>query len=93
MSEQSYNGGPAFPASEGVSGYGGARPILMPGGDTQFEQMAPGMTLRDYIAIKAVAAYIGVFCNTGNETPHDDMLAGWAYRMADAMLAARKAQR
>lgn len=45
-----------------------------------------GMTMRDYIAIKAMAADIA---NAGCNSIHEDGLAKWSYEMADAMLKER----
>ena len=54
--------------------------------------MNTGMTLRDYFAAKAMQA----FCSTlgdvsANSPPYWSVLAGDAYEMADAMMAARSA--
>ena len=48
-----------------------------------------GLSVRDYFAAKAMQAW------HANPTPDDrdiHSVAGWAYRQADAMLAARGAQ-
>jgi hypothetical protein len=45
--------------------------------------------LRDHFAGLAMQSLINVYVNTGNETPDDEYLAGWAYKKADAMLAER----
>lgn len=42
-----------------------------------------GMDLRDYFAAKAMQAYIQV-------DPDDEFTPSWAYKMADAMMKARK---
>ena len=50
-----------------------------------------GMTLRDYFAARALQ---GWYSETGG-LPHEDNLSGYAahfYRMADAMLKARKVE-
>ena len=47
----------------------------------------PGMTLRDYFAAKAMQALLSQ--NFGGAV-RDEMLAGFAYAMADAMLKARE---
>ena len=65
-------GGPAFPFTEFQKD--GAK------------VSAYGMTLRDYLAAKAMAAYL-VAAN-GNP-PEPETTAEWAYFMADAMLAER----
>ncbi|WP_342753773.1 hypothetical protein AAGQ96_12995 [Pantoea sp. MBD-2R] len=52
-----------------------------------------GMTLRDYFATKAMAAYIstaGGPCIIGGLDGAEDHLADQSYAMADAMLEARK---
>ncbi|QLG90420.1 hypothetical protein HZF02_26695 [Pseudomonas yamanorum] len=49
---------------------------------------AQGMSLRDYFAAKAMQGW------TSNPLPNDSSIqdvAAWAYRQADAMLAARSA--
>jgi hypothetical protein len=72
------DGGPAFPQSE-VPKLG-------------YEAPAEGMSLRDYVATKALAAMIGKDNKDGkhccaNGVP---LLAKYAYEYADALLAARK---
>jgi hypothetical protein len=50
------------------------------------EEWMNGMTLRDYFAAKAMQGW------TANPLPNDSSIqdvAAWAYRQADAMLAAR----
>lgn len=50
----------------------------------------PGMTLRDYFAAKAMAAWIGAIVQSRhNWNPIDFAVEG--YKCADAMIAARKA--
>lgn len=82
MSTQNH-GGPAFPYS-GV--HKGEKVNLIVD--------SHGMTLRDYFAIKCMAAII-VSLNgpvTGEELPGDfDYYSACAYNMADAMLRAREA--
>jgi len=39
----------------------------------------------------AMQSLINVYVNTGNETPDNEYLSGWAYQTADAMLKAREA--
>ncbi|WP_343577975.1 hypothetical protein [Pseudomonas sp.] len=73
------DGGPAF-----------ARPAGDYSGTRNGNTAQVGMTLRDYFAAKAMQAMIA------NDWPiYDDEstkhLTGYAYRMADAMLAARDA--
>ena len=47
-----------------------------------------GMTLRDYFAAKALVGFMG--SGDADWTKHPESFAREAYRMADAMLAARK---
>jgi len=44
-----------------------------------------GMTLRDYFAAKAIIAY-----HSDGEFSNSEDVANWCYRLADAMLEARK---
>lgn len=46
-----------------------------------------GMTLRDYFAAKAMQGFMANKSNPMHYQPEAD--AGWAYMIADAMLAAR----
>lgn len=71
------DGGPAFPGVEKTE---------YP--SCSVETPYPGMTLRDYFAAKAMAAFIG-----NNKTGLIDMprMAEGAYKMADFMLRAREA--
>lgn len=48
-------------------------------------QTEDGMTLRDYFAAKAIIAYHA----DGNFSATEDV-ANWCYRLADAMMEARK---
>ena len=45
-----------------------------------------GISLRDHFAGLALQSLINVYVNTKDETPPDYYLAGWSYRMAEAML-------
>lgn len=70
------DGGPAFPNSAGNIAY-------------------RGMTLRDWFAGQALAGIVaepGLPSHAGNAAGLATSYAGDAYRMADAMLAARVAQ-
>jgi len=70
-------GGPAFPVQAFSFEHGGERLAVRP---------ESGMTLRDYFASKAMQGW------TANPLPNDSSIqdvAAWAYRQADAMLAAR----
>ncbi len=71
------DGGMAFPAKFMIdNGYGFS------------EVIGTGMTLRDYFAGQALA---GIMADP-NLTFPNERLASWAYKLADAMLAARKVQ-
>lgn len=63
---------------------GPAFPVLQDG--CQFPR-AEGMTLRDYFAAKAMQALVGAEFRQDFTTEED---ASYAYKMADAMLAARE---
>lgn len=56
-------------------------------GNTGFECVDPGMTLRDYFAAKAMQGYFERLRAT-QYVPHEQVAVD-AYRMADAMLKAR----
>ena len=49
-----------------------------------------GMTLRDYLAAKAMQGFIQYSASKGIYTPPDNELAKMSYDLADAMLAARE---
>ena len=66
------NGGPAFPTTPEHG---------VNYGDT-------GMSLRDYMATKAMQGVISSSSEGAEVDP--DMCAYWSYKMADAMLAARE---
>jgi hypothetical protein len=69
------NGGPAFP-----------RASNRPYGDHGYD----GMTLRDYFAAKALAAFVSAPGEIGEESRDSaEKAAEWAYQQADAMLAER----
>lgn len=71
------DGGPAFPA----------QPIQhFPDGSAIVQEQG-GMTLRDYFAAKAMAAF--VIAGVDECARHDGKAAQFAYALADAMLAAR----
>ena len=77
-------GGPAFPVPIAGDTAGFV--------DAEECGVATGMTLRDYFAAKCMPAVIGSLNGpvTGEEYPGDfDYYASAAYKMADAMLAAR----
>lgn len=87
MSNEIKDGGPAFP-------------VLEQGGDGRLELGAPGMTMRDYFAAKALVGLfsmeanprVGEICEPFRIDKHCDAMARHAYDMADAMLAAREPQ-
>lgn len=87
--------GPAFPQPFQFR-YSDGQPIV----PSEFHESFAGMTLRDYFAAKALQ---GTLANSDAEVMrwHDrdaerrdlspeDSVAQWAYRQADAMLAARE---
>jgi len=86
MSEQIKNGGPAFPVSADA--------------DRSTHNDAPwgsvGITTRDYFAAKAFPAVLAVYVEANGRCIGTDHVAyncaAHAYRMADAMLAAREAK-
>lgn len=70
------NGGPAFPVREGV-----------------LEKTQPGMTLRDYFAAKAMQANWQTMLSQSAPKNADsaiELMARVSYKVADAMLEARK---
>jgi hypothetical protein len=75
MSKPINDGGPAFPVTEANGCNSGA----------------PGMSLRDYFAAKAMQAQMTAFwaMETGHGWPNAE-IAREAYALADAMLEARK---
>lgn len=77
--EPTDDGGPAFPHVEGDEGANG--------GVRQLTVTSPGMTLRDYFAGQALAR---VDRDPGQPTSPAG-IARHCYRLADALLAARKA--
>lgn len=58
MNETPKNGGAAFPGIEGTNGYGNQTMQTAPNGDTIWITHSPGMSLRAYIATKAMQALI-----------------------------------
>lgn len=68
-------GGPAFPSKQSHEHF-------------KFQETVHlGMTLRDYLAAKAMAAYVSI---PGSAAFHDPAKAAeWAYTNADAMLKER----
>lgn len=89
------NGGPAFPAKE--FSHMEARPegYDRQGFPVNAHRIAhavvtdhPGMTLRDYFAAKALEGLIAQSHGTAIAS-NPQMGAGWAYRVADAMIEER----
>ena len=78
------DGGPAFPMS---------RSHFAQGGELTSVDWVPGMTLRDYFAAKALAGIMASPTSSGWDDAGADEIAACSYRLADAMLAARKAVR
>lgn len=74
----SNDGGPAFPQPDTYHESG------------QIEYGSPGMTLRDYFAGCELKKIAGAHLN--DKSGAYDNLAKHCYRMADAMLAARKVE-
>jgi len=71
------NGGPAFPRLLSTLEHEG----------DQMHSGAPGMTLRDYFAAKAMQTLL-----SDMQAPNPSSVAEWAYKHADAMLAVRETQ-
>ncbi len=68
-------GGQAFPRGAGPEG-------------ASFCNGEQGMTLRDYFAAQALTGYIAAY--SGDQPlPGHDVAAGYAYEVADAMIAQR----
>lgn len=85
MADKIEDGGPAFSGG-----------LFEPqhGGSNDREPMNPGMSLRDWFAGQALAGLMAHPFEDGGDFLHDagpDAAAYQSYRMADAMLAARKA--
>lgn len=81
--EQADHGGPAFPIHPKMPEALGCMPSVSDA----------GMSLRDYFAAKAMAAYIASQVDmTANDVSEfaEEVVARIAYQFADAMLAARK---
>jgi hypothetical protein len=70
------NGGPAFPSTQYANG-------ISPYGHSE------GMTLRDYFAAKAMQGFVSILNSEGGE-PFYGAIATDSYKMADAMMEARK---
>lgn len=77
------DGGAAYPGFQYTEGRGTHR---MGRGD-EWECYAPGMTLRDYFAAKALQGFMASKVHSTHFLPTED--ANYCYRIADAMLAER----
>jgi hypothetical protein len=77
MSSNTNTGGPAFPSK---------RRIHRDGYPTNEFEPVNGMTLRDYFAAKAMQGMMHDVTQ-----PVGEVIAAWAYEVADAMLKARQA--
>lgn len=92
MTKKIDDGGPVFPGKRfeqiGVDDTGGVtHPVY---GEVEYT----GISVRDYIAGQALAAFGAAFLASGWHNPNDyqiGVMVDGAYRTADAMLAARKA--
>lgn len=82
MNSVHHHGGPAFPVVVDQYDYGYEKE--MP------KAVAPGMTLRDYFAAKAMQALITATVQQAARVD-SDVIAGAAYEYADAMLDRREA--
>jgi hypothetical protein len=62
---------------------------MMPNGDSAWIKIAPGMSLRDWFAGMALG-HIPALLDVSDENASCENIAGHAYQIADAMLAARE---
>ena len=58
--------------------------------DSFAAQHAPGMSLRDYLAAKAMYGLLVGYITITDDEPNRHTIAARAYAQADAMLAARR---
>lgn len=95
MSREIDDGGPAFPGQVGAYGRGNDVPVATGEGTTEYVQVSHGITARDYFAAKALsyAMHDTRLLYDAEKIRANECLrlsAKLAYRIADAMLAARK---
>lgn len=76
------DGGPAFPRPSGEA--------VDVEGNHFFPEAQSGMSLRDWFAGQAAIGYLAIHAD-GLPIPSADEVSKYAYRVADAMLAARGA--
>lgn len=78
---------PAYPAIDGVAGYGNQVPVLHPTtGETVWVEHSPGMSLREHYAGLAMLGFLsGRDCNPHLYDAHD--VARSCLRYADALIA------
>jgi hypothetical protein len=85
------DGGPTFPGLDYTPGYGRSRPVVLPSGETIWEEHSSGMSLRDYFAAKALQGMLSADCEDKMAAwSNSDKAAAWSYEFADAMLAERE---
>jgi len=89
MSAPINTGGPAFPGTEGVSGYGHSAHVTLPDGSAGWANFSQGMTLRDWFAGQALA---GLMVNYDQHPNDMATCAGMAVDASNAMIAAREAK-
>lgn len=78
MAQHPNDGGPAFPLENPRQLEDGAL----------FKQF-PGMSLRDWFAGTVSVGYLAAHADPDCSLPKPGMIATWAYKVADAMLAER----
>lgn len=80
MTTQIYEGGPAFPCDPFIAS--------KPGHESVAKRLAEGMSLRDYLAAKAMQGMVSSSTYESGDWEQES-IAEQAYQMADAMLRAR----
>lgn len=96
--KQINDGGAAFPGFQSTDGYGCSKRNVSASGESVWENYHPGMSLRDWFAGQALAGelanklkeQVGIF-HPDAEARYFLPMARLMYRMADAMIEARKA--